>query len=103
MQKIIYIVDYKNHTRGEVEYVSNNVAHGLFELGVAELYEFADKSLGERPTDKLLYKAETRAERKERERAEKIARQKIQEVAEDKMMRGKEPTKKEEQIKYETK
>jgi len=103
MQKIIYITDYKNHSKGEIEHVSNNVAHGLFELGVAKHYKNTDELLYGRATDKLLYKKETIAERKVRERAERRARQRIGRATEDKMMRANEPTKKEDESKYETK
>ena len=38
MQRVIYIKDFKGKKRGNIDTVSNNVAHGLFELGVAEKY-----------------------------------------------------------------
>ena len=38
MQKIIYTQDHQGHKKGDIEFVSNNVAHGLLELGVALVY-----------------------------------------------------------------
>ena len=38
MQKIIYLENYKNYRKGDIEFVSNNIAHGLIELGIIRLY-----------------------------------------------------------------
>jgi len=46
MQRIIYTQDYKGKKIGNIDVVSNNIAHGLFELGVAEIYSRqAEKAL----------------------------------------------------------
>ncbi len=37
MVKITYIQNYKGNKQGDTEFVSNNIAHGLIEQGVAEL------------------------------------------------------------------
>jgi len=38
MQKIIYLKEYKGRSKDDTEMASNNVAHGLIELGVARFY-----------------------------------------------------------------
>jgi len=52
MQKIKYIKNYLGKKIGEIEVVSNNIAHGLIERGVAVLYSakkiitgYADKMM----------------------------------------------------------
>jgi len=67
MQKIQYLRNYKNKKAGEIDFVSNNVAHGLVEEGVAVLYI---NRMFISPEDKMM-RTETRAERKTRQRAEK--------------------------------
>jgi len=54
MQKIIYLKDYQNHKKGEVEIVSNNVAHGLIEQGVANLFGYQAEALFKPPVDKMM-------------------------------------------------
>jgi len=46
MQKIQYIKNYKSKIIGEIEDVSNNVAFGLIDSGIARLYkgEFLEQS-----------------------------------------------------------
>jgi len=39
MLKVIVIKNYKDHKAGDILNVSCNVAHGLFEIGVAKKYE----------------------------------------------------------------
>jgi len=53
VQRIIYLKDYKGHKKGEIEIVSNNVAHGLIELGVAKIAT-KRKSLRKPPMDRMM-------------------------------------------------
>ena len=38
MQTIIYVKNYQKHKIGDIEIVTNNIAHGLIEMGVARIY-----------------------------------------------------------------
>ena len=51
MQKIQYIKNYKNKTIGEIEDVSNNIAFGLIDSGIARLYK---GELLEQSQDKMM-------------------------------------------------
>lgn len=51
MIKVQYIKSHKKNNAGDVETVSNNVAHGLVEKGIAILYR---NKLMESPVDKML-------------------------------------------------
>jgi hypothetical protein len=52
MQTIIYIKNYKDKGVGMVENVSNNIAHGLVEIGVAKIY--SDYNLEKISSDKMM-------------------------------------------------
>lgn len=54
MIKIIYIRDYKDKKDGEIEEVSNNVAHGLIESGVAMKYQtYNTSAILRAPVDRM--------------------------------------------------
>jgi len=62
MQKIIYTKSYKGKEKGNIVLVSNNVAHGLIELGVAEIYSiYLEKTLVESKKTRAERRAERRA------------------------------------------
>ena len=46
MQRIIYIKNYENKKIGDLDFLSNNIAHGLIENGIAELYSESNSVLG---------------------------------------------------------
>lgn len=46
MQRIIYIQNFNNKKIGEIDLVSNNIAHGLIENGIAEMYSVVNSVLG---------------------------------------------------------
>ena len=59
MQTIKYITIYQGHRVGETEVVSNNIAHGLIEKGVATLFQInilgkEYKALESPPVDKIM-------------------------------------------------
>ena len=64
MQKIQYIKDYGEKNAGDIEAVSNNVAHSLIENCVAILYR---NRLFRSPVDKMM-RTETRGERRAHKR-----------------------------------
>jgi len=91
MQKIIYTKSYKGKEKGDIGIVSNNVAHGLIELGVVELYSIYSARV-------VSEAKKTRAERKAEKRA------KAMKSPVDKMMRAKkEDTDAKNKQKYEVK
>lgn len=78
MQRIIYIKNHKGHKIGDVEIVSNNIAHGLIDSNIAQIYhsrivDIMKKVLMRPPADKMM-RPETRLERKTRQREERIAK-----------------------------
>jgi len=68
MIKITYIQNHKGKRRGDTEMVSNNIAHGLFEEGIAGPWETdIFKDISGPPMDKMMKpqtRGEVRAERK---------------------------------------
>ena len=59
MKTIIFIKDYKDRKKGEIETMGNNVAHGLLELGVAQIYiehieKLLKKEIRKPPVDKMM-------------------------------------------------
>ncbi len=74
MQKITFIKNYNNHRIGDTAVVTNNVAHGFIDNGVAVLSKFSETRMMKAPIDRMM-RAEARIERKKRReerRVEKI-------------------------------
>jgi len=91
MQRIIYTKSYKGKEKGDIALVSNNVAHGFIELGVAEVYS---THFGNIVGKSKKTRAELRAERKAKDMKSPV----------DKMMRAdKEKVGGEDVQKYKTK
>jgi len=51
MQKIQYLRDYNHKNAGDIDFVSNNIAHGLVEKSIAILYK---DRLFKSPIDKMM-------------------------------------------------
>ena len=55
MQKVIFLQNYKNYKRKEIKDLSNNVVHGLLELGIVQRYnESIKKEIKNPPMDKIM-------------------------------------------------
>jgi len=78
MQKIIFVKDHKGHKKGDIEFVSSNVCHGLLELGVALVY---GKGIAK------TISRETKAMRKKM----RVAMREMRKPSADKMMRAERP------------
>ena len=75
MQEIIFIKNYNNYRIGDIASVTNNVAHGFIEKGIASLSRIAKTRIMKAPRDKMM-RAEARIEKRKRrtEKIEKIKR-----------------------------
>ena len=93
MLKIIYIKNYKDHKKDDIEFVSNNIAHGLYERGVAKTCLEIDENVA-------IHRIE---EERKRVRAERRRLRKIAKAQKDKMMRPESNNKKNTGQRYKTK
>lgn len=83
MLKITYTQNYKGKRKGSTEMVSRNMAHGLIEKGVAQLYNVFNTRQMKKPTqDKQMKpkeektRGEIRAERRAKREARKAKKEK---------------------------
>lgn len=78
MQKIIYLKNFNSNKKGDVEIVSNNIAHGLIESGIVRIYGGVKVGMFKAPADKMMRpetKVERRVKQKPETRVEKRVRQ----------------------------
>ena len=90
MQKIIFIQDYKEHNRGDIDSVSSNVAFGLVDKGIAKIYSDSIFKLFEKERKQAKSEAKARAKMLRRAPVDKMMRV---DVAEEETKKGRYTTK----------